>query len=137
QCIDPTDTNCVLGASPTFTGQGRLHFLDDLTNLNFPDEFFYTVATSDNIALQGCNGSAGGRAFFRSGIEGAFVNGDPAPGDQMTFGRIRIVVRGGLCPNSTYKFVHPYGETILVTDNQGAVKPNAGTDDVGCLAVGG
>jgi hypothetical protein len=136
QCIDPADTGCVLGAGPTFTGQGPLHFLDDLAHLNFPDEFFYTVATSDNIDLQGCNGSAGGRAFFRSAIEGAFVNGDPAPGDQMVFGRIRMVVRGGLCPNSTYKFIHPYGETILVTDNAGAVKPNAGTDDVGCLAVG-
>lgn len=137
QCIDPSDTGCVLGADATFTGQGPLHFLDDLNHINFPGEFFYTVATSDNIALQGCNGSAAGRAFMRSAIEGAFVNGNPAPGDQMVFGRIRIVVRGGLCPNSTYKFIHPYGETILTTDNQGAVKPNAGTDDVGCLAVGG
>ena len=31
---------------------------------NFPSEFFYQLATSDNVTVPGCNGSADGRALL-------------------------------------------------------------------------
>jgi hypothetical protein len=136
QCIDPLDPFCIVIPDAGFNAPPPLHFLDDPAHINFPEEFFYQVATSDNVQLPGCNGSAPGRAFVRTAIEGAFAGALPTPGDQIVFGRVRVVVRGGLCPNSTYKFTHPYGQEILTTDGAGAIKPAVGTDDVGCLAAG-
>ena len=67
-------------------------------------------------------------------LEGAFVNGDPVAGEQMTFGRIRIRVTSGLCPNTTYQFRHPFGTETFTTNAAGGIPPNAGTQDVGCVA---
>jgi len=130
QCIDPADPYCIVFADATFDPAQPLSF-----PTNFPGEFFYQVATSDNIATPGCAGSNPGRAFVRTALEGAFGNGDPAPGDQIVFGRIRLVVTGGLCPNTTYTFTHPYGQTDFTTNAAGAIARNAGTEDVGCFPV--
>jgi hypothetical protein len=130
QCIDPTDPNCVVLPGGTYAGTPPLHFAD-----NFPDEFFYSVVDSDQLTTPGCNGSAPGRAMIRMAVEGAFGQGQPLAGDQMTFGRIRINATSGLCPGETYTFVHPYGTDQFTADADGSIKRSPGTDDVGCLGA--
>lgn len=134
-CLDLTDaTHCVILADPGFNPLQPIAF-----PANFPSEFFYNVADSDKIVTPGCPGAASplaanpGQALVRAALEGAFANGTPVPGEQMVFGRIRIVVKGGLCPGTQYTFTHPYGTTVLTTDADGGIKPAAGTVDVGCL----
>src|SRR4051794_33548620 len=94
-CLTTADPHCVLIPTPdVFDSQQPLAFPS-----NFPDEFFYTVADSDKLVPPGCAGAADplaanpGLAFTRLALEGAFANGLPAIGDQMVFGRVRIVVR--------------------------------------------
>jgi hypothetical protein len=84
---------------------------------NFPDEFFYFLASS-TLTLPG-----GGRAVLTSGLEAAFVNG-VAPGEQVTFTRIRVVVRGAT-PNREFTFKHPYGELTILTDGTGPAASSA------------
>lgn len=128
QCIDPTDPNCVVLPGGTYAGQTPLAFPD-----NFPDEFFYTVADSELLTTPGCGGSPSGKAMIRMAVEGSFSTGQPVAGEQITFGRIRINATSGLCPNTTYTFVHPYGIDTFTADADGGIKRTAGTDDVGCL----
>jgi hypothetical protein len=101
-CIDPNDPNCILATATAFDASQPVVF-----PTNFPDEFFYASATSETVPTAGCAGTAPGRALVTLAPEGAFVNGDPAAGEQMTFGRIRVRVTSGLCPNTTYRFRHP------------------------------
>ena len=129
-CIDPSDANCVLPASEFFDPTQRMVFPS-----NYPDEFFYALADSDLIQTPGCQGTVPGKASVRLALEGAFINGKPANGDQMVFGRIRVKVTSGLCPNTTYHFKHPFGTEVFTTNAAGAVPANVGTQDVGCLAV--
>jgi hypothetical protein len=99
---------------------------------NFPDEFFYFLAGAE-LALPG-----GGRAVLTSGLEAAFLN-SVQPGDQVTFTRIRVVVRGAT-PNTEFTFKHPYGELTILTDGTGAgrlvrdIAPSVGNFS---LALGG
>ena len=130
QCIDPLDPNCIVLPGGTFTGQTPLSFAD-----NFPDEFFYSVVDSDILSTPGCEGSAPGKAMIRMAVEGAFGQGEPLAGDQMTFGRIRINATSGLCPGQTYTFVHPYGVDQYTADADGGIKRAAGTEDIGCLGA--
>jgi hypothetical protein len=131
-CLDPADTNCVVLAGPTFDPLQPTAF-----PTNFPDEFFYALADSDKIATPGCPalGIAPGTANVRLALEGAFVNGAPAVNEQMVFGRIRVRVTGGLCPNTPYRFKHPFGTVTLTTNGAGAIPANVGTKDVGCAPV--
>ncbi|MFB9378547.1 hypothetical protein ACFFKU_07115 [Kineococcus gynurae] len=78
---------------------------------NFPDEAFYFLAGS-TLNLPG-----GGRAVLTTGVEAAFANA-VQHGDQMVFGRVRIVVQGA-APNSTLSFQHPYGAAQIDTDARG------------------
>ncbi len=103
---------------------------------NFPSEFFYQLATSDNVTTPGCNGSAHGRALLRTGVEGAFVNAGPVPGEQMTFGRIRMTVTGGLCPGQHVQTSSPRtARPTWSPTRTAAIARNAGTEDVGCVPV--
>ncbi|MDH5289490.1 MAG: choice-of-anchor D domain-containing protein, partial [Acidimicrobiia bacterium] len=135
-CLDLGDAHCIVLASDTFNPLQPMVF-----PTNFPDEFFYNVVDSDKIPTPGCPGAADplaanpGTALVRNALEGAFLNGAPAPSQQMVFGRIRIVVKGGLCPGQQYTFTHPYGTTVLTADEAGGIKPNAGTVDVGCIGT--
>jgi hypothetical protein len=129
-CIDPNDPNCVLPVGTAFDASQPVVF-----PTNFPDEFFYSSAVSQNVATPGCAGTAPGRALVTLALEGAFVNGDPVAGEQMAFGRIRVRVTSGLCPGTTYQFRHPFGTETLTTDEAGAIVPNVGTQDVGCAPV--
>lgn len=87
----------------------------------FFDEHFYFAANA-NLNL-----GNGGKALLVLAEEGAFATGPPAPGDQITFSRIRVKLTP-VPVTGTYRFIHPYGEEI--------VDANAGdvifiTDDIG------
>src|SRR4051794_11988108 len=69
---------------------------------SFPEEAFFYNATAQ-ITLPN-----GGRATLVISQEAAFAVGEPAPGDQITFARIRFVID---TPSAgTYRVVYPYGE---------------------------
>src|SRR5215204_1110521 len=82
---------------------------------NFPLEHFYMLAGAD-LTLAG-----GGSAVLTTGAEATFANEAPVEGDQVTFGRLRITVRGAQ-PNTDYTFKHPYGVDVISTDATGAGK---------------
>ena len=130
-CLDVTDPFCVVLPNPGVFDPAFPMVMPD----NFPDEFFYSVTDSDKVATPGCGGTRPGRASVRLALEGAFANGLPAANDQMVFGRARIIVSSGLCPNTTYTFTHPYGTMTATTNDLGGVPRNQGTEDIGCAPV--
>lgn len=133
-CLDTTDSHCPLLPDPGFDTQEPIAF-----PTNFPSEFFYQTVETDRIATPGCVGSAvlsaatPGTVQLRLALEGAFINENPAINDQMVFARVRVIVSGGLCPNTTYTFTHPYGTFDMSTDAEGIIKPSPGTTDIGCV----
>ncbi|MEA3216236.1 MAG: hypothetical protein QOJ19_2392, partial [Acidimicrobiia bacterium] len=90
---------------------------------NFPEEAFWMLAGATMATRNG--GSAG----LTLGLEGAFANGAVVPGDQVSFGRVRIRV-DNLVEGATYKVTHPYGVDTF-TNVSGGVKSINFTDDVG------
>ena len=127
-CLDGSDPTCVLpgaGEEPQYNPAAATVF-----PTNFPSEFFYWIAESDQMATPG-----GGKVSMRFAVEGAFVNEVPVPGDQMVFGRVRITGTE-LQPNATYTAVHPYGTTTYQTDAEGRFVRTASTEDIGCGDVG-
>jgi len=130
-CLDVASGHCVVLADPTFNPASPLNF-----PTNFPGEFFYAVADSNPIATDGCGGlTTPGTAFTRLALEGSFANGTPVSGDQTTFGRIRISVTSGLCPNTPYTFQTPFATITLTTNAVGGFPKTGGTTDVGCGAA--
>ena len=125
QCVQPTNPMCV-----TAPITGALSFPD-----NYPDEWFYYVANSApmDIADATCNAEPGG-IMVEAAAEAAFL-GAIAPNEGITFGRLRIVAHGGLCPNTEYYLTHPYGQIAIVTNENGDIKPNMGTTDIGCTTL--
>ena len=140
-CFDPNDPNCVAPISATYNPALPMSFPG-----NYPDEWFYSAADSDLMVV---NDSANCPSFTATAVanpgsrihmalEGSFLNGTITSGDQMVFGRLRVVstAGNGLCPNSWYTFRTPYGPITLQTDAaaeiQGAAA-SASTIDVGCL----
>jgi hypothetical protein len=92
---------------------------------NFEDEAFWW--TAEAAIDQG-----GVSALLVMAQEAAFANGAPAPGDQMSFGRIRVRV-SGLVPGGSYTVTHPYGtKTFTAEDAQQSIND---TQDVGCVPV--
>ena len=81
---------------------------------NFPDEAFYMLAGAE-LDLPG-----GGRAVLVLGLEAAFAN-TVTQGDQVVFGRQRVVVKGGPA-NTTLTFQHPYGTMTIDTDGAGSME---------------
>ena len=143
-CFDPNDPNCVAAVSPTYDPALPMVF-----PTNYSNEFFYSAADAQAVVVNdsascptfvapAAGANAGSSAHMA--LEGSFVNGTLTPGDQMTFGRVRIISNAGngLCPNSWYTFRTPYGPVTLQTDANaeiqgiGAATPPA-TTDVGCL----
>src|SRR3954452_14325467 len=129
-CLDPADANCIVAGDAGFDPAKPTVF-----PTNFPSEFFYLNAQSDRLATPGCKGAKAGRISILSNLEGAFANGAPKFGDQMVFGRVRLILTGGLCPKSTYQVTAPYGSFSFTTDTSGALPRNQGTTDVGCARV--
>jgi len=98
----------------------------------FGAEAFYWSASA-NVP------TAGGSASLIMGWEVAYLNGDPAPGDTIMFGRIRVLATG-LTAGATYTVTHPYGTDTFVAapglGNVGGVARQIfATDDIGCFAV--
>jgi len=131
-CLNPNEP-CVLLADANYNPALPLTLPG-----NFPTEFFYSVADSDKMDVPGCPaaGFTGAKVTYRVGLEGSFPVPPPASGQQITFTRTKIVVGpGGLCPNTTYAFTHPYGTDLITTDASGGVVANkkGATTDVGCV----
>ena len=92
---------------------------------NFPGEAFWWAADS---VIDHDNGSA----LLVMAAEAAFASGEVAtPGDQISFGRIRIRL-DGLVPDADYTVTHPYGTTVVTAEPDGTVFV---TDDVGSLTT--
>jgi len=76
------------------------------------------------------NGPGFAKATLVLALEGAFLNGAPALGDQMVFARTRVIILGAT-PGGVYTVTHPYGVIPnIVADNLGNAKFN---NDVGLI----
>jgi Bacterial Ig domain len=73
---------------------------------NFFDEHFYFAAGSTMTT------AAAETAILTLAVESAFAVGAPVPGDQVTFGRIRVKLTAAPL-GGTYRVIHPFGEEIF------------------------
>lgn len=131
-CLDPFDPHCVLlGAPGIYDIAGPMVF-----PANYPNEFFYFVADVVPIPTSQCGNV--GSLKVRFALEGTFFNVFPKAGDQMVFGRLRLL-GDGLCPLHDYVLKHPYGSLVITTDDRGRVRPRnpAATADIGCIPAPG
>jgi len=135
-CVDPTDAQCVLAPDAKFNPALPLKLDSSNTGTNFPGESFYFLADA-GLTTPGCpaQGIGPGTATYRAALEAAFTSGDANWGDQISFTRTKIFVKGGLCPNTDYYFTHPYGKDLVTTDGSGGVAANRKID-TGCLSAG-
>ncbi|MFL6175386.1 MAG: choice-of-anchor D domain-containing protein [Ornithinibacter sp.] len=125
-CDDPADPGCIVLGGDGYDPTQPISF-----PTNYPPELFYALADSSIVTTPGCDGSAPGTAQLRLALEGAFASPTAAPGQQITFGRIRFSATGGLCPNTAYTIRTPYGDIDATTNATGGVARAAGTTDVG------
>lgn len=104
-CLDPLDPMCAFLPGDFPDANAPVSFPD-----NFPGEAFWMLG---GAAMDTNNG---GSALLTIALEAAFAQENPAPGDQVVFGRVRIWV-DNLQPGATYVVTHPYGQdTFLVTE---------------------
>src|SRR2546428_604600 len=94
---------------------------------NFPAAFFYQLANA-RLTLP-----SGGHARLTLAVEGTFAGGVVVPGNQLTFGRLRIRA-DGLVAGATYRFTHPCGVDVLQADGLGSVNV---TNDVATVGFAG
>ncbi|MFL5290455.1 MAG: hypothetical protein ACJ79U_02965, partial [Myxococcales bacterium] len=94
---------------------------------NFFDEHFYFAAGADLTP------ASGGKALLVLAVESAF-NAGVAPGEQITFSRIRIKMTN-IPVTGTYRVIHPYGEDSFDME-AGSARGIFSTDDVGIGAIG-
>ena len=119
---------CVLPpASATFDPAQPIAF-----PTNFPDESFYFSATA-SLDIPPTPNSTGGTMRVVLALEAAFANGPVEPGQQVTFGRVRIRA-SGLEVGGRYRVTHPYGVDFFDITDGGQKSINA-TEDV--LAIPG
>lgn len=119
-CKDPDNPFCL--ADPVIVGNP---FSEEI---GFGGEAFYwtTEALMDSKRADGTNG----RALMVLALESAFLGGDPVPGDQMTFGRLRFFI--DVPAAGRYKITHPFGiaffdvsaERIAATNGVRAINAN-------------
>jgi len=122
-CLDPGDANCnIMGDLPN---PGQPTSFPD----NFPDEAFWAVADSSIDAGVDATGRPE-KALLVTATEAAFA-ADVAPGQQISFGRIRVRV-SGLIDGADYKVTNPYGVDTFTAET-GAFKGINSTDDIGGL----
>jgi hypothetical protein len=119
-CVTGDDPLCAAAAGPTYDPDLPLSF-----PTNFPDEFFYQLAST---VVSPNPGNAAEKLLVETNLEGAFAVGPPIAGDQMVFARVRIKdvdVPAG----TTWRITHPYGVDELTADARGIVS----TQDVGLV----
>ncbi len=104
QCIDPNDPLCLLDALPDPASP------PNVATGNFWDETFYWLGSA---AVATTAGPTGG--LLTLAIEGAWVNGVVADGDQVAFSRIRIRVNvdPAVAQPGTYTVTHPFGQDVF------------------------
>ncbi len=80
---------------------------------NYPTtgEAFYMLGS----AIMETDSATGGRAILVLALEAAFSGGTAVPGDQITFGRVRIWI-DNLIPSAQYRVTHPYGVDNFTAD---------------------
>ena len=127
-CLDASDPYCIMGAVPT--PGAPLVF-----PTNFPDEAFWSMADA-SLATN----ATGGSAILVTGLEAAFA-ADVAPGQQISFGRIRLRVSGTMQDGAEYKITHPFGVDTYTAEAgngniAGAARGINVTEDIGDLAGG-
>jgi hypothetical protein len=123
--------NCIAQADPFCPARGTLP--DETAPVsfpaNYPDEGFYSLADTGSIAS-----GNGGKARLVVDLEQAFRNGPVAPGDQVTFARVRIKLTNAV-DGVDYTFTTPAGVKTLQTSGKqtGLVFD---TEDIGIGGVG-
>src|SRR3954454_21433312 len=122
-CLDPTNSLCGFVPGDVPDPQSPVSMPD-----NFPEEVFYMLA-GNTMDLPG-----GGRAATTLSLEGAFQNGGPVAGDQITFGRVRFFF-DGLRAGQKYTITHPYGQDTFVAEQDPGAAAGVGrirfTEDTG------
>jgi len=113
-CFEGTDAVVVTNPAAAFP---------DNYGGTFPEEFFYNRCV-------GRMDTNGGRALLVMALEGAFVNGPVAAGDQIVFGRLRLRVSGTI-PGETYTVTTPVGVYTFVAQGGGRLLGINFTDDIG------
>ncbi len=96
---------------------------------NWPGEAFYFQAANDP-AFEVAGSS---KTLVEFGLESTFGLGDPSPGDQIVFARVRITLIG-MPVSGTYTITHPYGIDVLNVDVND-VKSGKLTRDIGAAGV--
>jgi hypothetical protein len=115
-CITAADPLCAAATGPTYDPALPLAF-----PTNFPDEFFYQLASVTLNPL-------GNKLLVETNLEGAFATGPPIAGDQMVFARIRI--KDVNAPvGATWRITHPYGVDVFTVGAGGIFS----TADVGTI----
>src|SRR5437870_3444475 len=119
QCLDPV---CAGPAFLTTLPNPALpvHFPD-----NFPVEMFYSRAIAKTTV-----GAVS--VLYTAAVEGTFLNGVVAAGNQMVFSRVRVRV-AGLQPGGVYTVTHPYGVKTFTADGLGVIND---TVTIGAIPVG-
>jgi len=102
-----------------------------LPNLPF-DEAFYFTADSVGGALDG--GAISGSLLVIA-LEAAFGTGDPSPGQQLVFARIRFRANVAAGGEGTYTLTHPYGVETFDVATTGTRAINF-TRDIGLAPLG-
>lgn len=97
---------------------------------NFPEEAFWTLGSSTMTT-----DATDGKAILVFALEAAFSGGPAVPGDQVSFGRIRIWV-DNLVPSSEYRVTHPYGVDTFISDPVFDRRMIRFTQDIGIGALG-
>ncbi|MGA9524780.1 MAG: choice-of-anchor D domain-containing protein, partial [Myxococcaceae bacterium] len=91
---------------------------------NFPAEAFWWAADADMPT------SGDGEARLVLAMEAAFVTEEPLPGDQMTFGRVRVRAEN-VVPGAIYTVTHPFGVDTVIAEDDGSINV---TEDIGCAS---
>ncbi len=77
----------------------------------------------------------GGSASLTLAMEATYSTGNPVPGAEMSFGRIRVRA-DGLTPGATYTVTHPFASMTFVAGAD-TDKSIFYTEDIGCFPVPG
>ncbi len=97
---------------------------------NFPEEAFWMLGGAGLTT----NAGTGGDAVLTLALEAAFGGGAAKVGDQVTFGRVRVVA-DDLIAGATYSVTHPYGQEVF-SDVAGGKRGIVFTEDIGIGAPG-
>lgn len=121
-CLDPA--NCLF--DPVVPGN---LFSEQI---GFGGEAFYWSA---DASIDGVGGDAGSSALLVLALEAAFLNGDPAAGEQIVFGRVRVRVDVPAgTPVGTWTIDHPFGQLVFNNVSPGVRAINF-TEDIGCFSA--